>query len=320
MAKRTWRRLLPVAFAVVATVVAAFYLPARQAALARVSGGARLVQTPCGPIEYATTGPAPTVLVVHGAGGGFDQGLAFARDLALPGTGAIAMSRFGCLGTPLPADASAEAQADAHACLLDALGIDRVAIVGISAGAPSALQFALRHPRRTSALVLLVPATYVPRAGDAPPVKVPAGTRFFLDTALRSDLLMWIAIHLAHDDMVRAILATPPAVFRAASPQEQARARGLLASILPVSRRRLGLLNDGRVTTTLPRYDLRAIAAPTLAVSVADDLFGTYDSARYTAKEIPGARFVGYERGGHVWLGHHAEVVDEVSRFVATHR
>jgi pimeloyl-ACP methyl ester carboxylesterase len=52
------------------------------------------------------------------------------------------MSRFGYLRTPLPADASAAAQADAHACLLDALGIRRAAIVGASAGAPSAMQFA----------------------------------------------------------------------------------------------------------------------------------------------------------------------------------
>jgi pimeloyl-ACP methyl ester carboxylesterase len=78
----------------------------------------------------------------------FDQGIAFAGCLANKGIRVIAMSRFGYLQTPMPIDASAEAQADAHVCLLDALGIQQAAIAGGSAGAPSALQMAIfRCPR-----------------------------------------------------------------------------------------------------------------------------------------------------------------------------
>ena len=54
-----------------------------------------------------------------GSGGGHDQGMAFAAKLANNGIRVIAMSRFGYLRTPMPADASATAQADAHVCLLD---------------------------------------------------------------------------------------------------------------------------------------------------------------------------------------------------------
>jgi 2-hydroxy-6-oxonona-2,4-dienedioate hydrolase len=61
--------------------------------------------------------------MIHGSGGGHDQGMAWARPLVQQGVRVIAMSRFGYLRTPRPADASPEAQADAHACLLDALGI-----------------------------------------------------------------------------------------------------------------------------------------------------------------------------------------------------
>ena len=102
------------------------------------------------------------LLAVHGSGGGHDQGMAFAAGLASQGIRVIAMSRFGYLRTPMPIDASAAAQADAHVCLLDALGIRRTAIMGGSAGAPSALQLAIRHPDRVSALVLLVPLAYKP--------------------------------------------------------------------------------------------------------------------------------------------------------------
>ncbi|HXV40776.1 MAG TPA: hypothetical protein VD701_07435, partial [Steroidobacteraceae bacterium] len=91
-------------------------VPARE----RIATGSQVADTRCGPIEYATQGEGPPLLIVHGAGGGFDQGLDGAGDVARLGYRVIAVSRFGYLRTPLPADASAEAQADAHACLLDA--------------------------------------------------------------------------------------------------------------------------------------------------------------------------------------------------------
>ena len=115
-----------------------------------MSSGSKIAQTSCGPIEYAVAGDGPPVLVVHGAGGGFDQGLEFGAPLAEQSFRVIAMSRFGYLGTPLPEDASPTAQADAHACLLASLGLDRVAVIGGSAGAPSSVQFALRHPDKIS--------------------------------------------------------------------------------------------------------------------------------------------------------------------------
>lgn len=282
----------------------------------RVASGSAVVATPCGPIEYAQRGEGAPVLVIHGAGGGYDQGLEFAAPLVSRGYRVIAVSRFGYLRTPLPADASPEAQADAHACLLDALGIGRAAIVGASAGAPSAMQFALRHPARVTALVLLVPATFAPRAGGLPPMQAPAATAFLFDTALRSDFLLWAAIPLARKTLTRAILATPPQVVREASVEEQTRANETLRHILPVSARRKGLLNDANVTSTLKRYELERITAPTLIVSVEDDLFGTYDNARYTAGQIPRAIFVGYARGGHLWIGHNEAVISEIEAFL----
>ena len=282
----------------------------------RISVGSQLVETSCGPIEYAVTGNGPPLLVVHGAGGGFDQGLDFSEALVRSGFRVIAMSRFGYLRTPLPADASAHAQADAHACLLDALNIRRAAVVGASAGAPSSMQFALRHPERTAALVLLVPAAYVPRPGGAPPMQTPAGNKFFFDTVLRSDFLFWAAPRLARQTVIRAILATPPAVVENASADERARVAQVIERILPISPRRLGLLNDTAVISSLPRYELERIAVPTLILSVADDLYGTFDGARYSAEHIPRARFIGYPSGGHLWVGHQKEVIFEIASFL----
>lgn len=149
-------------------------------------------------------------------------------------------------------------------------------------------------------------------------MKIPAWTKFLFGTALRSDFLFWAAIGLARQTVIGAILATPPEVVEKADAEEQARVAQILEHILPVSPRRLGLANDAAIISTLLRYELERIRAPTLVISVADDRFGTYDSARYTAGHIPGARFIGYPNGGHVWAGRHSEVVAEVLAFLKT--
>jgi pimeloyl-ACP methyl ester carboxylesterase len=296
------------------------YRRAIGSAYRRIAAGSLIAHTRCGPIEYAAAGEGAPVLVVHGASGGIDQGMDAAKGLAAAGFKVVAMSRFGYLRTPLPADASPEAQADAHACLLDALGIERAAIIGASAGAPSSMQFALRHPERCSALVLLVPAAFVPRPGGAPLFTPPARTLFLFDTALRSDFLYWAWMSLASRALVGTILATPPEVLEKADAGEQARAAQLLEHTLPVSARRKGMVNDVRVVLSLPRYELERIRAPTLVIGVADDRFGIWKAARYTAEHIPDARFVGYLTGGHVWIGHHEEMLGEVAAFLKSAR
>lgn len=318
MTKTSRTTVLVVLSAVVAGLGVTIYFYQRdiQSARDRVASGSQIVQTPCGPIEYAVAGDGPPVLVVHGAGGGFDQGMDIAEGLVGRGFRVIAMSRFGYLRTPLPSDATPAAQADAHACLLDALQIPRAAVFGASAGAPSSLQFAIRYPQRTAALVLLVPGAYVPRANGAPAVAAPPGIEFLFDTAMRSDFLFWVAIRLAPDALTRTILATDPVRVAGASREEQARIRMMLEHILPVSVRRVGLLNEAKVMASLARDPLERITTPTLAISAQDDFYGTWEVARYIAAQIPRARFLGYASGGHMLVGHHQDVTEEIARFL----
>jgi pimeloyl-ACP methyl ester carboxylesterase len=286
----------------------------------RVSADSEIVETRCGSIEYGLVGDGPSVLAVHGAGGGFDQGLEIARPLVQSGFRVVAMSRFGYLRTPLPVDASPAAQADAHACLLDALDIQRAAVVGASAGAPSSVQFALRHPERTAALVLLVPAAYPcrieQRADGAVPSRTSAAAKVLFDTSLKSDFLFWVAPKVARNTMLQAILGTPPAVLQNASAKERARIAQVLDHIQPLSKRRLGLLNDASIIRSLPRYELERITAPALILGVADCLYGTYAGACYSAEHIPGARLISYANGGHLWVGHQREVMNEIVDFL----
>lgn len=265
-------------------------------------------------IEFADSGDGPPVLASHGAGGGFDQGLALARAFLGNGYRIVAPSRFGYLGTPLPADASPEAQADAYARLLDALRIDVVPVVGVSAGAPSAVHFCLRHPQRCSALVLVVPMTYIPNR--APIRELPPFYATMLSVLAESDFLFWASMKVAHAKMVEMLLGTPIEVYRNATRAQRRAVDFMMRGILPISRRAVGIRNEGAVAAALTRPALETIGVPALLITAKDDLYGTYESSVYTAGQIPHAKLVTFERGGHLLVGHEAEVRSELRSFL----
>jgi pimeloyl-ACP methyl ester carboxylesterase len=155
----------------------------------RLHAGSRVVDTRSGPVEVAVRGRGEKpVLMIHGAGGGYDQALYFSGFLD-DSYRQIAVSRFGYLRTPLPADASPEAQAEAHAALLDALDIPKAIIVGMSTGGPSALHFAHRYPERCTALILISAIT-------RPLVIDNLGLDFGLWLAFRHDFLDWFMVRI----------------------------------------------------------------------------------------------------------------------------
>ena len=289
-------------------------------AMARANAmkGSGVVETPCGPIEYQEAGTGVPLLAVHGSGGGYDQGMAFAAPLTARGIRVIAMSRFGYLRTPMPADASAMAQADAFVCLLDALDLQAAAVMGGSAGALSALQMAIRHPDRTSALILLVPLAYKPPGATNSAAPMAPWVENLMMKAIGSDFLFWTALHLARGQVTGTVLATPPELLDVASASEQARINAMLDNILPVSARAAGLRHDTAASKSMTPARLDLVTAPTLIISARDDRYGTYASAEYTASQIAGARFLGFETGGHTWVGHDAEVMQAIADLVLT--
>jgi pimeloyl-ACP methyl ester carboxylesterase len=283
------------------------------AARRRVSGRSEVVATRFGRLEYAVAGRGPPLLMLHGTGGGFDQGLAMPGGLAERGVTVIAPSRFGYLRSDFPADPSSENQADALVELLDRLGVRRVVVAGGSAGALSAMQFALRHPDRCAGLVLVVPAANV-RGRD--PVSMSPAVEWAVRRLLESDALFWLALRTMPETLIGTLLATDPALLAQVSPEERRRAYAILEGLMPIAPRARGMLNDARLAGRPAPVEVERIAMPALLLSVEDDRFGTAATARDLAARMPDARLVVYPSGGHVWLGHDAEVADEVARFV----
>ncbi len=234
----------------------------------KIEGRSLVFASRAGQMEYAIAGEGPPLLMIHGTGGGFDQGLAFARPLSAAGWSVVAPSRFGYLQSGFPADPSIENQADAFVDLLDHLGIERLPVIGGSAGALSALAFAIRHPSRCSALVTIVPATHVP---GRPPVRPDALGAAIMAYGLQSDLLFWLGMTLAEERMIATLLATDPEIVKRAPDAERVRVRNILHEILPVSARSRGLLNDGLQAGDPPPLPIETISVLTLAISAEDD-------------------------------------------------
>jgi len=272
------------------------------------SSGSQVIDTACGQIEYATFGEGYPVLVLHGIFGGFDQGLVIARGNVGGGFRSIVPSRFGYLHTPLPADASPADQADAYACLLDALGIEQAAIIGTSAGGTSAIQFSLRHPDRCSALVLFSSNTPGETKAALPPEPL-------AKVLFRSDFVFWL-LTTYFSSGLRSTMGVPEEFEL--TPEHEADVARLMKTILPVNSRANGALFDMFVSNNdiNAGYPLEEITVPVLIINALDDPLTLYKNAQSAAERIPGAKLVAIESGGHMLLGHEERIRLEITSFL----
>jgi 2-hydroxy-6-oxonona-2,4-dienedioate hydrolase len=276
---------------------------------AELALGSSLIDTRHGPVEVAIHGNGPPVLVLHGAGGGYDQGLILARMFGDDRHRWIAISRFGYLQSVLTADPSTRAQAEALADVLDTLGIDRAGILAMSGGVPPALQFASLYPDRITGLALLSPAPFTPLTAAAQDLPMPAWAYQML---FATDLPFWALIR-ASPRTLDAIFDVTPVLRRRLTPAETAMVNGLVLGFLPVTDRIAGLANEGTAIDPAARYNLAHIIAPTLVVHARDDGINPFPIGEYLAASLSRARFIDLPDGGHLLLGHSEAVAEAVT-------
>jgi pimeloyl-ACP methyl ester carboxylesterase len=297
-------------------MVIARYL--REIHLARIrvdSLGNQVIETAYGPVEYVRVGEGYPVLVIHGAFGGFDQGLWVASSYDVTNFQVLSVSRFGYLRTPLPSGANLSLQADAFAGLLDALGIQRVAVFGVSEGSTSAIRFAARYPERVSALILFGPDAPGQNYMTMPP-------RFFMDKVLRNDFIYWVLVSLFSKKVQNAIGLAPRGYVL--TPDTKALIKKIQFGSLPISQRM-----DGEIFvsyTMLPEffesvlatspYPLSQVETPVLVINAADDPISLPQNVRSLAGKMPNARLFVLPDGGHFLFGHSEEVKAEIAQFL----
>ena len=309
--------ILSAAMAVLVIYVYANFQADMAVARENITKGSQVINTANGTLEYADIGSGDfPVLVIHGAGGGFDQGLLLSQIFFGNDNDQfriIAPSRFGFLHTPIPDStnndrASFAAQADAYANLLDKLNVENVTVIGFSAGGPSSIEFALRHPDKTSQLVLISAVIH-----KEPPLQ-PADD-VVLNGLFKSDFAFWFIGKYMQPQLLSFLGVTPEVQAKLTPEDKSWVSNTFIPSLNPISPRQPGMLND-RINFISINYSLDQIDAPMLVVNAEDDTLVNPSHSRYAAENIPNAKHIEFESGGHVLMGHHQDVRLAINEFL----
>jgi 2-hydroxy-6-oxonona-2,4-dienedioate hydrolase len=269
----------------------------------RVQARGTAIPSPYGAIQYTEGGSGPDVLVIHGAGGGYDQGELIAQAILGDGFRWITPSRFGYLGSDLPEGATWDDQARAYAYLLGYLGVEKAAVVAMSQGGPSALLFAALYPERVSSLAL-VSCGVAPSSTE---VRAEADQKgAMLKAIFRFDLLYWAVSKLFRQQFL-GLMGAGPDVRAGLTPEEQRGVARIVEYMNPASLRSAGAAFDNE--TALPGARIAAIEAPVLIFHAKDDTLQLYHNALFAASTIPGARLMCFDEGGHLLIAVEQETI-----------
>ncbi len=307
-------RWITLTMAALVVVIAGVYLWQMGRAYDRIAGQSKVFAAGGERIEYVEGGAGPPVLVVHGSGGGFDQGALIAGAVIGDGFHWIAPSRYGYLRSTLPPGATFETQADAYARLLDHLGIRQTAVVAMSQGGPSALFFALKYPERVQSLVLLSCGV----ASSTDPQQAEANrSGDMLKTLFKYDLAYW-GVSTALRKPLMHLLGASDEVIARFTPEQQWVVDQVIDFMNPVAPRYAGVALDNRAA--MPDGRIAAVRAPTLIFHATDDTLQLVRNAEFAAATIPGARLRRFERGGHLLIAvEQPRIRAEVQAFIRSH-
>jgi 2-hydroxy-6-oxonona-2,4-dienedioate hydrolase len=305
---------LAITLATLVLLAAAVVVVDLRRAYGRISNTSQVVATPEGDVEFVRGGSGPPVLVVHGSGGGFDQGALIAHAVLGDHFGWIAPSRFGYLRSTFRSGATFDDQARAYAHLLDHLGIEKVAVVALSHGGPSALLFAAAYPERVSSLTLL--SCGVASSSDGEQAQAnQKGDR--LTTVFKYDLLYWTASTLLRKQLMN-LMGANDAVVAGLTPEQRALVDRIIDDMNPVVPRYPGVAFDNRAA--MPNERIAAIRAPTFIVHARDDGLQLYRNAEFAATRISGANLRTFDRGGHLLIAVEQEAIRaDVQAFIRAH-
>ncbi|GLZ42183.1 alpha/beta hydrolase [Actinokineospora sp. NBRC 105648] len=176
--------------------------------------------------------------------------------------------------------------------LLDALGLARAHLVGLSAGGGIALVLAIEHADRVSSLTLMSTTS---GSGDDLPRPVPRLRARFAAPPPEPD---WTDRDAVVDYLVDDLRA-----FAGSHPQDEAEKRALAERVvdrtldMASSVRNNWLIDHGAGDPIRPRLD--RVTAPTLVIHGTEDPLFPVEHGEALAREIPGARLLALDRVGH---------------------
>jgi pimeloyl-ACP methyl ester carboxylesterase len=276
---------------------------------AELRARSRVIKTAKGRIEWSLSGDkGPFVAGIHGGPGGYDQIAALYPAMFGKGFRILSWSRPGYLRTSLKVGKTFGEQADALAALMDALKVEKLAVMAFSAGGPVALEFALRYPERLSALIL---ESAVSRRYVINPENVEE--HLLYSRLMFNDPVVWIFNLLAKHrsgNLFKSLIEIESTLDEEQveiivshimdNPKKGKILIGLIKSMSPASLRREGLENDLKQLERLEDLQLRRIITPTLIIHGIHDSDVPFAHAEFAAKSIPKAELLSIEDGFHI--------------------
>lgn len=296
---------------IIAIVVLTYpeYNRAMRQAKERLLAGSKILKTAYGDIEYAVQGEGPAVLLLHGAGGGYDQGLWLGKVSLGDGYKFISVSRFGFLRSTIPEHASIKKQVALYSALLDYLNIKKVIVIGGSAGGPSATEYANDYPDRCSALILVSALSRSRAPGDK--------AEFYVNVIhliQQSDYAYWLFTKFMQS-MILDLMGIPSEVYKSFTSEQKELAQEMLDIMHPMSSRYKGTINDGRMLE-LDSVSTGNLSAPTLILHAKDDALVSYAHAKHAHAKIKQSKLISFDKGGHGLLSLMTEVREHVEEFL----
>lgn len=265
--------------------------------------------TPNGDIEYAIQGEGSPILLLHGAGGGFDFGLWSGKVFFENNHKIISVSRYGYLGSPIPENASIKNQAAQYNLLLDHLNITKVGVVGASAGGPSAIQFANDYPEKCSGLILISAVSMPEPSGSEEPMYIK-----IIHLIQQSDYSYWIFSKFGQSTILD-MMGIPKEVYEKFTPEQKELAQEMLDVMHPMTQRYKGTINDAEMLL-VDEISMDTISCPVFIMHARDDALVHYTHAINSHERIPHSRLLLFETGGHAMLSQIDQVRENVEQFL----
>jgi 2-hydroxy-6-oxonona-2,4-dienedioate hydrolase len=254
-------------------------------------------------VRYYEAGEAgaQAVVLLHGSGPGATGWSNFSGNIA-----AIAAAGFHVLAPDMPgwgdSDAVRTTEMDHDADLvafLDALELDRAALVGNSMGAHTAVRFATLHPERITHLVTMGASlgkgpTSLFAPADGPSEGLKTLIRAYKDASPEN---MKALVEIMTFDKAR--FATPELT--------QARSAAALARPDHLTNYVEGLPYGAPIPIKVDRSLIQGIATPTLLIHGRDDRVLHYETSLWLCANIKNSRLVLLNQCGHWAMIEHAE-------------
>ena len=254
----------------------------------------REISTPAGVLRYYEVGDGPALLFLHGSGPGVTGWRNFRGVLP------VFAEKFRCLVLEFPGfgvsnDFGGHPMVTAQGAVtpfLDALGVDRVDIIGNSMGGGVGINFAINQPDRIGKLVTIGGiGTNVFSPGPSEGIRL---LQEFTEEPTRERLIAWLNSMVYDQDLVteqlieeRWKLATDPETLASARRMYSKAAFAQMMAMMKAA------------DVPMPWALMHKVAAPTLLTWGRDDRVSPLDMALIPMRTIPNAELHVFPNCGH---------------------